>query len=371
MSVIDSQPPNMPSKAELQEQLAALSLNEAERPLDLVPVLEQLAALCHRAGEYDEAQAYYEKILSIRQASWTCASNTIALIKVSHSLGLLHRIKESFADAEPHYQRALELSNTHHGIKHPETVLRRNYLAGLYFASTKYAEAEHLLKTSLAFYEETQGKDHEVTAVCLYALALVARRSDNLASDNYFKRSVNLMKTDITRLSMDQPHDLFLALMHLSHERFSEERFDEAEELFRHSLLMELEEIWPEHPLVADSYQLLGDIYRSFAMREQAEYFYRNALRIREQVYGQVHLKVGASAHALGAFLCDAERYQEAEPLLKTACEIHRKGAFPPILANSLKAYSLALKNLDRQAESAEVAAEADSIFQQHGYARA
>lgn len=360
----------MPSKAELQKQLSVLSQNEAERPLDLIPVLEQLAALCHRAGDYDEAQAYYDKMLTIRQAAWTCAANTIALIKVSHSLGLLHRIKQSFAEAEPHYKRALELSNTHYGIKHPETVLRRNYLAGLHFAWGKYTEAEQLLKTSLIFYEETQGKDHEVTAVCLYALALVTRRSENLVSENFFKRSVNLMKTDITRLSMDQPHDLFLALMHLSHDRFSEGRFDEAEELFRHSLLMELEEIWPEHPLVADSYQLLGDLYRSFSMGQQAEYFYRNALRIREQVFGPDHLKVGASAHALGSFLCDAERFQEAEPLLKTACQIYRKDAFPPVLANSLKAYALALKNLGRQSEAAEIAAEAESIFQKHGYAR-
>lgn len=353
-------------QADLQKQLEILSAGCSEK-LELVPLLEQLAAVCHRGGNYDDAQSYYDQILEIRQAAWTCTANTLALIKTSHSLGLLHRIKNAFAEAEPHYKRALELSSNHYGPDSAETALRRNYLAGLCFAWEKYDEAQQLLESSLRFYENTAGKDHEVTAVCLYALALVARRCDSLSSQTYFERSVSLMKVDITRLSMDEPHDLFAALMHLSHDRYSEGKIDEAEELFRHSLLTELEEIWPKHPLVTDSYQLLGDLYRSFGMSAQAEYLYRNALAIREQVYGDQHVKVGASAHALGTFLSERERYAEAEPLLRKACEIHRKGAFPPVLANSLKASALVLKNLNRQKESAQLLEEADAILKEHG----
>lgn len=353
-------------QADLQKQLEILSAGCSDK-LELVPLLEKLAAVCHRAGDCDKAQSYYDQILEIRQAAWTCTTNTVALIKTSHSLGLLHRIKNAFAEAEPHYRRALELSEKHYGHESAETSLRRNYLAGLYFAWEKYDEAQQLLKSSLRFYENTAGKDHEVTGVCLYALALVARRYDSLASETYFERSVSLMKVDITQLSMDKPHDLFSALMHLSHDRFAEGKIDEAEELFRHSLLTELEEIWPKHPLVTDSYQLLGDLYRSFGMFTQAEYLYRNALAIREQVYGDEHVKVGASAHALGTFLSDRERYAEAEPLLMKACEIHRNAAFPPVLANSLKACALVLKNLNRQEESARLIEEADAILEKHG----
>lgn len=357
----------MQSRSELEQQLADLS-ETCRDALELTPTLEKLALLCHRSEEYEAAQSYYERILEIRKASWTCAPNTLAMIETSHSLGLLHRIKGDFEQAEPHYRTALELSTNHFGAQHANTVVRRNYLSGLYFAWGKYDEAKKLLDTSLRFYEETLGKDHEVTATCLFALALVTKRSDSPLSDDYFKRSVNLMKIDITRLSMENSHDLFLALMHLSHNRFAEEKFEEAEELFRHSLLTELREIWPKHPLVTDSYQLLANLYRSFGRNEQAEYFYRNALSIREQVYGPMHEKVGASAHSLGAFLVDQERFEEAEPQLKKACDIHRHGAFRPVLANSLKAYSQVLKNLNRHSESQKYAEEAESILAKHGY---
>lgn len=376
----------MENKSGLQEKLSSIAAADGEDSTELLPVLEQLAGVCHRAGEYDEAKGYYQRSLDILDKAWKSIAIRDAMIKTHHTLGLLHRIEKSFEGAETHYKKALDLSVERFGGNSPETMTRRNYLAGLYFAWERFDEAEKLLQTSLAFYEETLGPDHEVTALTLYALALVTRRGalrattkvpSNLeiapvatrVSEEYYERSVQLMKVDIKALSMDKPHDLFLALMNLSHHSFSDGKFDEAEELFRHSLLTELEEIWPKHPLVTDSYQLLGDLCSAYSMPAQAESLYRNALAIRQDVFGGTHEKVAASAHSLGTLLVNNERFRDAEPFLKQACEIRRSGAFPPVLAISLKAYAGALRALHRDKEATEISAEADSILQKFGHA--
>jgi tetratricopeptide (TPR) repeat protein len=375
----------MASKSKLQEKVKSLESTGGADSEELLPLLEQLAAVCGRAGEYDEAKGYYQRSLQILDKVWKSTANSDALIKTHHSLGLLHRIEKSFEAAETHYKKALELSIQRYGEKSQETITRRNYLAGLYFAWERFEDAEALLSTSLAFYEQTLGADHEVTAVALYAMALVTRRGAlrptskvpsgleiapvaTRSSAEYYDRSVQLMKVDIKALSMDKPHDLFLALMNLSHHSYSDGKYDEAEELFRHSLLTELEEIWPKHPLVTDSYQLLGDLVCAFGMPEQAESLYRNALAIRRDVFGEKHEKVAASAHSLGTLLANNQRFAEAEPLLKQACEIRRSGSFPPVLAISLKAYANVLRALRQDDNANTIAAEAESILQKFGH---
>jgi len=375
----------MSGKSELEQELIALESANGAASTELLPQLEQLAAVCGRAGEYNEAKEHYQRSLDILDKAWKSVTTRDALIKVHHSLGLLHRIEKSFEAAETHYKKALDLSVERFGDKSLETMTRRNYLAGVYFASERFDEADQLLQTSLAFYEETLGKDHEVTALALYALALVTRRGALRAttkvpsgleiapvatrvSEEYYERSVQLMKVDIKALSMDKPHDLFLALMNLSYHSFADGKYDEAEELFRHSLLTELEEIWPKHPLVTDSYQLLGDLCCAYGMPAQAESLYRNALSIREDVFGGEHEKVAASAHSLGTLLASNERFSEAEPYLKQACDIRRSGAFPPVLAISLKAYAGALRALKQDDKAKTIANEAESILQKFGH---
>lgn len=374
-------------KNELERALKELAAKHGEMSTELVSNLEALATLCLSTGDYSGAQKYYERSIEILRGNQTFTTDLLRLIKMHHSLGLVHRIQECFDLAEPHYQKALQLSRKHWGDRHPETIVRQNYLAGLYCAWGRYAGSEFLLRDSLQFYEQTLGAEHEVTAITLYALALVTRRSSyavSLANNkkagdvpvapviggvckDYYERAVRVLNIEIAKLSIDQRHDLFLALMRLSYDRFAEGRFDEAEELFRHSLLMELQEIWPHHPLVSDAYQILGDFHKSFGVAAHSEDLYRKALSIREEVFGGEHAKVAATAQALGVLLCDMQRYDEAEPLLKRACDIYHHNSFAPLFANSLRAYSHALKALNRSEEAQGLLSQADHILDQHG----
>jgi tetratricopeptide (TPR) repeat protein len=366
------------TKSHLLHELETLANEHGDDAILLVPALERIASWCHRRGEYDEAQQYYERALRIVEQKALFATERMAAIRLHHSLGLLHRIQNKFPNAEPHYKLALELARKQYGEQHEQAVTRQNYLAGLYCAWERYDESEQLLKRSLQFYEQALGKAHEVTALTLYALALVTRRAAGgevapvIGGDckSYYDRAGSVLNIDISSLDVENQRDLFRALMRVSYDRFAEGRFDEAEELFRHALLTELNEIWPRHTLVSDTYQILGDLSKSFGTAQQSEHLYKEALGIRAETCGENHQKTAATAHALGVLLIEMQRPQDAEPYLRQASEIYRTNsdAFPPLLANSLKAHAKALRLLQQTDEAAAAETEADEIYKKYGH---
>ncbi len=68
-----------------------------------------------------------------------------------------------YREAEPLYQRALEICEQQLGAQHPDTATSLNNLAMLYQDQGKYAEAEPLLKRALAIVERVLGPDHPNT----------------------------------------------------------------------------------------------------------------------------------------------------------------------------------------------------------------
>jgi tetratricopeptide (TPR) repeat protein len=374
------------SRDQLEEELKSIASAKGENAVELVPVIEKMAGLTHRGGDAEAAKTLYERNIRILERAWISPENRIALMRMHHSLGLLHRLRLEFVEAEPHYKNALQLAEQHFGEHHLETAVRRNYLAGLYFAAKKYKDAEKLLATNLQLYEQVLGKEDKVTAIALYGLAIVSRRS-SLASagtrkvhvaetemapvgrwQGYYQQSARILNIDIWQLSMNDSQELFLALIRLSHDAFADERFEEAEELFRHSLLLELEGVWPQHPLVGNSYRLLADLCRSAGVNHQSEQLYNRALSINEKGYGADHEKVAATAFAMGTLLREQGRNIEAESMLKRSCDIYRRsGAFPPLLGNSLRAYSAVLQALGRDSEAQSLLKEAEAIFDKFG----
>ena len=359
-------------KAELLEELAALEACCGDYFFELLPTLEQLALVCHTSGAWQEAATYYLRVIEIREMAQTSdlpEHDLLGLVKAQHSLGLLYRVQESFSQAHTHYTKALAYSSMLYGARHFKTIEMQNYLSGLYFAWCKCELSAALPKNSVGFYQTVHGPENATEAMTLYALALITRDSTPYSASARFKRSTNILHIDLARLTMEDPHDFVMGLMQISRDRFRHGNFAEAEQLFRQSLVLELKEIWPGHPLVADSFQLLGDLYRSFGMTPQAESMYQNAYRLRSAIFGSGHLQVAATAHALAVLLSDLRRYQEAEPYIAQACKIRASGGFPPVLASSLKVQGAILRHLNRLDESEEAMTKAQEILTRYGSA--
>lgn len=340
--------------------------------LGRIQALEDLVIVCHGNEDYDNAVIYYNVIINMLSEKPHEEWVLDCLIKNYHCLGVLHRVHERFNLAEPCYQQAIEWSCTRHGEKHFKTIELQNYLAGLYFAQGKFEQAHYLLVSSLDLYKNKLGRDHQVVALTHYALALVKRKAFNLApsgdfDDSHFKQAQSILNTDISKLTMDAPRDQVLGLIHLSMENYKQNRFDEAEELLRHGILLELNELWPKHPLVSDGFQLLADLYKSLGRFTQAERLYQKALDLRKEVLGENHLQVAASAFSLANLYMDMSRYADAEQFMAQCCNIRKSAGFPPLYAVSLKAYADVLVQLKRPDEAKVLQMQSEDILKNYG----
>lgn len=353
---------NDPELMELEEQLKTAEEQHGSDNAALVEPLEKLAYRCHTLAMYDEAEAHYQRVLSLRNRFIHEDKN--GLLFVLHGLAILMRVQNKYADAEPYYAQSLQLVKEQYGERHFETATRQNYLAGLYFAWAKPLSAEVLVTSSLSIYKELLGDDHPVVGIASMGLALICNKQGKThEASEHFKRADKNLPAGPRGAVMLDFKDLAASLLFLSKEKYKQGLIEEAETLFRYSLVVETDRLWPGHRLVADNVQLLADLYRSQYMLSESEFLYRRALEIRRKVMGAEHLDVAVSANSLGNLLADNKRFEEAEAFLKEAVEIRSKAGFPPLLANSLRSYATVLRQLGRAPEAEEYEKQARNIF--------
>ncbi|MBX9665991.1 MAG: tetratricopeptide repeat protein [Candidatus Obscuribacterales bacterium] len=351
--------------SKLELELTTLEdANSPDSPL-LIEPLEKLAYAHHLIGDYNEAEVLYKRAMLLRENFQS--ADVEGLIYSAHSQAILMRIQNRFAEAEPHYIKAIELSKRHLGANHLDTAMRRNYLAGLYFAWGRFDLAEQLVDANIALYRGTLGDKHEVVGVVAMGLCLIANRQGlSQEAGEYFKLADKLLPAGPRAAIVLDFKDLAASLFFLSKEKFKQGQIEEAETLYRYSLIIETDRLWPGHRIVGDNVQLLGDLYRSQYMAVEAEFLYRKAYEIRRATMGEEHLDVAVSAHSLGTLLFDNRRFEEAATFLMVACDIRGKAGFPPLLANSLRAYAACLRQLNRNTDADECEQKARNIFERY-----
>jgi tetratricopeptide (TPR) repeat protein len=92
-----------------------------------------------------------------------------------NNLAFLYYSQGKYAEAEPLYRRALDITEKALGKDHPSTARSLNNLALLYHSQRKYAEAEPLYQQLLTITEAALGSDHPALATTLNSLAVVYR----------------------------------------------------------------------------------------------------------------------------------------------------------------------------------------------------
>ena len=92
--------------------------------------------------------------------------------------------------------------------------------------------------------------------------------------------------------------------------------YDEAEQLFYQTLILYQKTLPTAHPFVAPAKIDLGRLYLDRNRPAEAEAPLRDALRIRQTLYGDHDVRTAEAQHHLGACLAALAHYDEAEPLL-------------------------------------------------------
>jgi eukaryotic-like serine/threonine-protein kinase len=186
------------------------------------------------------------------------------------TMGDTYRALGRYAEAQPHLERSVQLRTVHLGTDHPDTLLCKNALAGLYGDLEKLDRAEPLLKEIIAGSTARLGPDHISTLTY----------KDNLATFYLGKG-----------------------------------RFDRAEPLFKEVLAAEVIQLGPQHGGTLITKSNLADLYQQQGKYELAEPIVKAVLEIRSAQLGADHLDTLNSKNNLASLYWVQKKYDEAEPL--------------------------------------------------------
>ncbi len=101
--------------------------------------------------------------------------------------------------------------------------------------------------------------------------------------------------------------------------------YPQSQSLHRQALAVREQVFGPEHPAIAESLNALALLSRVQGDYEQAEKSHKQALVIREKMLGSDHPTTAISLNNLGVLYRTQGKYEQAEPLLHRALSIHER----------------------------------------------
>jgi TolA-binding protein len=97
---------------------------------------------------------------------------------------------------------------------------------------------------------------------------------------------------------------------------------DSAETLFRHSIVLQEEKLWPYHPLVPKTLLKLGDFYDSQQLPDKAELCYRSALEKQLSVFSDNHPSLLDALTRLARFYARAGNDEKAKDFARQIIQL-------------------------------------------------
>ena len=194
----------------------------------------------------------------------------------------------------------------------------RSYLVQ---TSSRYDEAEQLLRRALAIHETSLGPSHAVVANTLSSLAQLLQATNRYGEAEPLQRRALTIKGNY----FGTQHLIVAVSLHGLARNLSEtNRLSEAEPLIRRALAIQ-EQSNPDHWSVVVALNNLAYLLMSTGRAAEAEPLFRRAWSVGEKALGADHWMIADLPNNLAMLLQEAKRFDEAEPLFRRALAISEK----------------------------------------------
>jgi len=300
---------------------------------------------------FDEVALRWTTVLEGVDKTWCCIG-----------LGRFYESSSQWADAERCRQRAVDISRTDLGDRHPDTATSLNNLAGLYKSQGRYGEAEPLYVQALEIRKAELGDRHPYTATSLNNLAALYESQGRYGeAEPLYVQALEIRKAELG----DRHPDTATSLNNLAGLYESQGRYGEAEPLYVQALEIRKAELGDRHPYTATSLNNLAELYRSQGRYGEAEPLFVQALEIRKAELGDRHPDTASSLNNLALLYQSQGRYGEAEPLYLQALEIWKAelGDRHPYTASSLNNLAELYRSQGRYGEAEPLYLQALEIY--------
>jgi len=132
--------------------------------------------------------------------------------------------------------------------------------------------------------------------------------------------------------------------------------------------LQEARHFAAQDPRLVTTLENLGLVYEMLGRYQEAEPLYERVWEIRKETLGNKHPSVAIAIEKLAGVYEAQEKYADAEKLYEQSLEIQQNALGPkhPEVARTLERRAAALRNLNREAEAADIESLARSIRAEH-----
>jgi tetratricopeptide (TPR) repeat protein len=300
------------------------------------------------AGKYAQAQPLFEKALEINRRLLTDEHPDTA--KSYNNLAQNLNPQGKFAQARPLAEKALQINHRLLGDDHLVTAMSRNNLAFNLKAQGKYADAQPLFEKALESFQRLLGDDDAKTATGYNNLA-----SNHDAQGKHTQAQPLYEKAlEINRRLLGENHTTTaLNYNNLALNLNSQGKYAQAQPLLEKALNIRRRALTDGHPEMAVSYSNLAANLNSQGQYAEAEPLYEKALENSRRLLGDYHPWTAAAYNNLAANLRDQSNFSQAQPLFEKALEINRQ-TLTDNHPNTAMSYNNLAANLSSQGKDAE-----------------
>jgi tetratricopeptide (TPR) repeat protein len=301
--------------------------------------------------QFDEAQPLFERLLEISEQRYS--PNDLRVADAANSLASLHYMKGESREAEKLFRRVLSINEQVLGPDHPSVASNINDVAVTLDDEKDEQEKEALLRRSLSITEKAFGPaSAQVAMPALNLGTLLARAKKATDAEKYFQRAVDIEQGDPQ--IRDTPRAA-VSLSSLAAFLVDENRYDEAEPLALKALEIDERRNGPDDVSVARRLDGLAELYSKTERVPKALELVERSLRITHRSPGPDSVDHGHSILTLADVHSSAGRFNDAEPLYVKSIAIFEKHTSKRNMEKALEAYAKLLEATNRPKEAAEV----------------
>ena len=363
-------------KAELEKQLSASQIKEAEYEAALDKAYEELERLQKNIGEYADLFARIDE-----SEIDTLAQQAVELFNqgdVERAIELFEQgnYMEKLDKAISTSQQADELRAIAEEAKEKATQDSLKALQSLkaqieaYKVNNEWQKAGELLK-GLA--------DRLNTVEDCWVYAYFCYHQNNFKeAEFYYQQTMTLLESEKEKESLDYQSRLAVLLNNLANLYYFTQRFTESEQMYKEALEIRqrLAQANPQayEPDVAATLNNLAILYSNTQRLSESEQMYKEALEILQRLAlanpQAYEPDVAMTLNNLAALYDDTQKYTESEQMYKEALEISQRlaqanpQAYEPYVATTLNNLAILYFNTQRFSESEQMYKESLEIYQ-------
>ena len=287
---------------------------------DFASVVFELAAGLKDEGRFGEAESLYLHIIDKQRVT-----NDPGMLVSMNNMAILLQSQGKLAEAEALLRQTLATLRAQCGHEDTVTLRTMNSLACLLQNQGKYMDARRLYLQTIEIQRRTLGTEHLDTIATLENLATLLYEQDELDSAApLLQETVNLRR----RILGDNHADSLRSFNNLALLLQKQGKYVPAESLLRQTMKGQAALLGNEHADTLTTISNLAILLEDVGQTSEAEMLHQQAYYARRKLLGDSHVDTLTSANNLAAFWMGVKRFDAAAPLLACTLETAR-ATFP------------------------------------------